>query len=97
MDKNNRQRYAEGFHLGVYYKFRYEDSFGSANVSAYGQSRLISVGHVFGPIIGFQRVNNRFIIDQHLGFGLGLASANVGLLLLPDIRLGLSIGTVVVK
>jgi hypothetical protein len=93
----NMDRYAEGFHAGAYYKYRYDDSFGPSVTAAYGTSRVIQSGHVFGPIIGWQYVKNKFVFDQSIGFGLGLASSNVGILIVPDFRLGLSIGTVVLQ
>ena len=90
-------RYAEGFHFGAYYKFKYDDTFDPFINNQYGTSRIVRAAHLFGPIIGWQYVKNKFVFDQSIGFGAGPASSNVGILIVPDFRLGLSIGTVVLQ
>lgn len=95
--KDNMDRYAEGVHVGAYYKFKYEDRFDPFLIDDFGVSRLFRTSHIFGPIIGFQYVSNRFVFDQSVGFGAGIGTSNAGVFLVPDFRLGLSIGTVVLQ
>ncbi len=97
LNATSMDRYAEGFHIGAYYKYRYDDSFGPSVTFSFGTSRVIQSAHICGPIIGWQYVKNKFVFDQSIGFGLGLASSNVGIFIVPDFRLGLSIGTVVLR
>ena len=61
------------------------------------EMRLFRTSHIFGPIIGYQYVSKRFVFDQSIGFGAGIGNSNAGLFLMPDFRLGLSIGTVVLQ
>jgi hypothetical protein len=96
-DKNNADRYAEGFHLGGYYKYKYDDTFDPALTAQFGQSRVVSNSHIFGGMLGFQYVKNRFVVDQSIGVGLGLCLGSAGAFLIPDFRLGLSFGTVLLQ
>ena len=95
--KSNMDKYAEGFHIGPYYKFKYEDEFDPFDTRNLGVTRLFRTSHIFGPIIGYQYVSKRFVFDQSIGFGAGIGNSNAGLFLMPDFRLGLSIGTVVLQ
>ncbi|MCO4806885.1 MAG: hypothetical protein KC456_09865 [Flavobacteriales bacterium] len=96
-DRNNEKRYAEGFHLGGYYKYKYDDTFDPGLISQFGQSRVVSNSHILGGMLGFQYVKNRLVIDQSIGLGLGLCLGSAGAFLIPDFRLGLSFGTVLLQ
>src|SRR5690606_32473189 len=94
--KSNADRYAEGFHLGTYYKFKYQDIYDpTGNTVPEGNVvRFRGNYHFGGGMLGFQWVKKGFVIDQSIGLGLGLGFTNAGLRLAPDFRLGFSVGRV---
>ncbi|GAB5539666.1 MAG: hypothetical protein Salg2KO_17690 [Salibacteraceae bacterium] len=96
MNKSNMSRYAEGFHVGPYIKLVYDNTFDPfVNLDLFGTSQVSTLSLTFGPMIGFQHVTDRLVIDQSFGFGAGLGINDVGFItIVPDVRMGLSIGTV---
>ena len=89
LNANNPKKYAEGFHVGPYAKYRYSDLF------VWGGSET-RTSFILGGLIGFQAVSKRGVINPHIGLGLGLGNSNInGVLPEIDGRIGCSIGLVV--
>jgi hypothetical protein len=89
-------RYAEGFHLGPYFKYRFWDIYDPTTRSiATGQTRLTAHYGIFGALFGYQYVKSKYVTDVYFGFGLG--NSNLGYLIAPDIRGGLSLGNVLLN
>lgn len=95
--ESNPYRYAEGFHIGGYYKYKYDDTYDPTLIQTFGQSRVISNSHILGAMLGFQIVKGKYLVDQSMGVGLGLCTGSAGTYLIPDFRLGLSFGTVLLQ
>ncbi|MEZ4721695.1 MAG: hypothetical protein R2813_07470 [Flavobacteriales bacterium] len=95
--ESNEEKYAEGFHLGPYLKFKMENRAGVGVLNTIGVSRLVGNALIGGGLLGYQVVKNRFVFDPHIGLGGGIGSYNIGGTIHGDFRLGLSIGMVVLK
>jgi hypothetical protein len=87
--------YAEGLHFGPFIKAKYENTFNPvAYTPVYGQAELIWLYLIAGPLVGYQWVFNKVVIDQVFGVGAGPYVNDVGVGINLDARIGLYFGLV---
>jgi hypothetical protein len=95
LKESNPDRYGEGLHIGPYYKFVHTDAYDPTFPN--GITTQVYNTHILGGQIGYQWVKGKNVLDQTIGFGLGLSNGNIGLRPAFDFRLGLSFGTVILR
>ena len=95
VNPKNLTRYGDGFHLGPYFKYRFEDIRRYDEMRYFGYQNERASAFFLGGLIGFQNVSKHAIINPHFGVGLGVrTSPFFGTEMRPDLRMGCSIGLV---